>query len=87
MVDEGDPQIDEKDYLADVDEAYWMDNYAEQDEDAFGHQCFISYQVEDALAAEKRKAMTEQENRIVKAKMMPTNLTNPVKKVPAIPSQ
>ena len=37
MVDEGDPQIDEEDYLADVDKAYWMDNYAEQEEDAFGH--------------------------------------------------
>ena len=37
MVNEGDPQIDKEDYLADVDEAYWMDNYAEQEEDAFGH--------------------------------------------------
>ena len=43
MVDEGDPPRDEEDYLADVDEACWMANYAEQEEDAFGHQCVISY--------------------------------------------
>ena len=79
--------MDEEDYLAVVDEACWMANYAEQEEDAFGHQCVISYQAEDALTAEKRKAITEQENRIVKAKMMPTNLTNPVKKVPTTTSQ
>ena len=43
MVDEGDPPMDEEDYLADVDEACWMANYAEQEEDDFGHQCVISY--------------------------------------------
>lgn len=64
------PVVEEADYLNDVEEAYWMD--VEYDlEDVFGIDFGPS-----AEAAEKRKAMIKEQNRIVRAKLMPSTATN-----------
>ena len=65
-VDMAYPPVDDEDFIPGVEEAYWAEV---DDMDVFGGHCFPLLDT-SIQAAEKRKALVEDANRQVKAKLL-----------------